>query len=149
MNKGGSTVVPKCHLFKVCTILSTVILSWFVDCQIKEAVLAGKRLVEEEDVEMKPERISAWCLDENVCIPSIQKYFSEDAWAALTQVLEVVRKNAVWYYGTCSKVVNDDTENSVVCDSCLSWFHFNCVALKTCPKSKQWFCLYCHEHKLS
>ena len=149
MNKGGSTVVPKCHLFKVCTILSTVILSWFVDCQIKEAVLARKRLVEEEDVEMKPERISASCLDENVCIPSIQKYFSEDAWAALTQVLEVVRKNAVWYYGTCSKVINDDTENSVVCDSCLSWFHFNCVALRKRPKSKQWFCLYCHEHKLS
>ena len=72
MNKGGSTVVPKCPLFKVCTILSTVILSWFVDCQIKEAVLARKRLVGEEDVEMKPERISASCLDENVYIPSIQ-----------------------------------------------------------------------------
>ena len=41
--------------------------------------------------------ISASCLDKNVCIPSIQEYFSEDAWAALTHVLEVVRKNAVWY----------------------------------------------------
>ena len=48
MNKGGSTVVPKCPLFKVCTILSTVILSWFVDCQIKEAVLAQRGLCRDE-----------------------------------------------------------------------------------------------------
>ena len=77
-------------------------------------MLARKRLVEEEDVEMRPETS---CLDENVCIQSIQKYFSEDAWAALTQVLEVVRKNAVWYCGSCSKAINADIDDSIVCDS--------------------------------
>ncbi len=111
---------------------------------MKEAVLARTRLVEEEDVEIRPERIPASCLDKNVCVQSVQKYFSEDAWAALKQVIEVVQKNAVWYCGVCTKAIDDDAENSIMCDSCLSWFHFCCVSLKKSPKCKQWFCRQCH-----
>ncbi len=59
---------------------------------MKEAVLARTRLVEEEDVEIRQERIPASCLDKNVCVQSVQKYFSEDAWAALKQVIEVVQQ---------------------------------------------------------
>ena len=59
-------------------LASLVILSWYLDSQVKEAVLVRKRLVEEEDVEIRPERIPSVCLEENVCI---QKYFSRDAWS--------------------------------------------------------------------
>ena len=113
----------------VCVCAAAVILSWFVDHQVKESVLARRRLVEEEDVMVLPERIPASCLDKNVCIQSVQKYFSEDAWAAVLQVVEVVR-SAVWFCGACSKEINDETENSIMCDSCLSWFHFPCVTIK-------------------
>ena len=55
-------------------------------------MLAKTRFIEEEDVEIRPERIPVSCLDKNVCVQSVQKYFSEDAWAALKQVIEVVKK---------------------------------------------------------
>ncbi len=82
---------------------------------MKEAVLARTRLVEEEDVEIIPEQIPASCLDKNVCVQSVQKYFSEDTWAALKQVIEVVQKND----GIAECVIDDDGENSIMCDSCM------------------------------
>ena len=121
-----------------------VMLSWFVDKQVKESVLSRKRVVEESDVEIRPERIPSSCLDENICIQSIQKYFSVDAWAAVEQVLEVVKRNPVWFCGNCARRIDDDTESSIICESCLSWFHFDCVGLKKSPKSRQWFCRQCH-----
>ncbi len=30
----------------------------------------------------------------------------------------------------CSKAIDDDAENSIMCDSCLSWFHFCCVSVR-------------------
>ena len=122
---------------------SVVMLSWFLDRHVKEAVLARKRLVLEEDVEVRPERIPATCLDEDVCIQSIRKYFSTDAWCTLTNVLDVLRSNLVWYCGLCAKEMCDETENSIKCDSCLTWFHFQCVGIKTGPKAKEWFCRHC------
>ena len=118
-------------------------LSWFLDRQVKESVLARKWLVEEEDVEIRPERIPSTCLEEDVCIQSIQKYFSRDARCALTNVLGVLRSNPVWYYGICAKEINDETENSIKCDSCLTWFHFQCTCIKQSPKAKEWFCHHC------
>ena len=81
-------------------------------------------------MEIRPEPIPASCLDKNVCVQSVQKYFTEDAWAALKQVIEIVKKNTVWYCGVCLKAIDDNAENSIMCDSCLCWFHFCCVSLK-------------------
>lgn len=36
-------------------------------------MLARKRLVEEEDVEIRPKRIPSSCLEEDVCILSVQQ----------------------------------------------------------------------------
>ena len=121
-----------------------VILSWFIDKNIKDVALSRKRLIEEHEVEIRPECIPSSCLDENVYLPSIQKYFSEDAWLAVTNVVEIVKKNTSWYCGACSKAINDETEDSIHCESCLYWFHFTCVAIKTAPKKKEWFCRQCH-----
>ena len=118
--------------------------AWFIDNQVKELVLARKRLVEEADVEVQPERIPSSCLDENVCINSIQKYFSRDAWTSVEQVLQVVKRNPVWFCGSCAKRINDDTDSSIICESCLSWFHFDCVGLTNPPKARQWFGCQCH-----
>ena len=88
-------------------------LSWFLDHRVKEAVLARKRLVEEEDVEIRFERIQSVCLEEDTCIQSVQKYFSRDAWCALTNVLDVLWSNLVWYCGICAKEINDEMEDSI------------------------------------
>ena len=42
------------------------ILSWFVDHHVKAAVMAQKRLVEEEDMEIRPGRIPSSCLNEDI-----------------------------------------------------------------------------------
>ena len=122
-------------------------LSWFVDSQVRDSVIARERVVEETDVEICPEKIPSSCLDENVCIHSIQKYFSADAWMAVEQVLKVVKNNPAWFCGSCENKIDDSTEDSVVCESCLSWFHFNCLGLRKAPKTKEWFCRQCHVNK--
>ena len=52
-----------------------VILSWFVD---KPSALKGA-LIEEENVECRPEKVSNAVLDENVDICLVRKYFSHEA----------------------------------------------------------------------
>ena len=49
------------------------ILRWFVEPEIADAALNG-RLITEEKVEVQPGNVSVSCLDENVCLPSCQKY---------------------------------------------------------------------------
>ena len=50
----------------------------------------------EEEVETRPEHVSASCLDENVCIRNIQKYFTYDGREALTHIVEAVKRQTVW-----------------------------------------------------
>lgn len=134
-------------MFKKCLILFfillIVMLLWFVDSEVDHEALAG-RLIEEDEVEVRSERVSASCLDENVCIKSIQKYFSHDGWASLLSIMKSVEEHPVWYCGRCSCSISDETENSVVCDSCLVWYHFKCTGLKQSPKLRLWFCRSCH-----
>ena len=116
---------------------------WFVESDVAESALAVK-LIEEHKVETRPERVSSSCLDENVCLGSVQKYFTHDGWAALLHVVEAVKKTPVWYCGRCTNSISDDTENSIMCDSCLVWYHFKCTGIKQSPKSKVWFCRFCY-----
>ena len=94
-------------------------LSWFVDEAIVEATIKslGKRLVEEEDVETRPERVPNVILDENVDIYLIRKYFSNDAWLVVTEVVH----------------------------HCLMWYHIQCTGLKHEPKARHWYCRDCHD----
>lgn len=54
-------------------------LLWFVDHEVANAGIGGKRLIGKEEVETRPERVSASCLEENMCIRSIRKCFTPDA----------------------------------------------------------------------
>ena len=119
------------------------ILSWFVDSDIAASAIDGEA-IEEDEVEVRPEKVPASCLDENVYLQSCRKYCSEDAWLAITSVVEAIRVNPVWYCGRCTNPILDETESSIVCDSCLMWFHFKCLNLKQSPKSTVWFCRSCY-----
>jgi len=123
--------------------IKTVMLEWFVDTSIVKSALKGK-LIEEEDVETRPEYVSASCLDENVCLRNIQKYFTRDSWKALLHLVEAVKQETVWFCGRCTSIIEDEEEDSIVCESCLKWFHFKCTGLKKAPKVSNWFCRRCH-----
>ena len=118
-----------------------VMLSWFVDRPVIENILKSDMLIEEEDVECRPEKISDSVLDENVDIHLVRQYFSSDAWALITDVLEQKIKNHVWVCHSCHHDLH--SFNSINCDACLHWYHFKCVGIKNMPKFKNWFCRSC------
>ena len=123
-----------------------VLLNCFVDKEVAERVMRGGDLIEEEEVEPCPEKIPRKCLDENVCISQVKKYFSFDGWSVLENSIEVMRTRGSW---TCSKCCNElDSGQSIVCDSCLEWCHLDCAGLKRVPKAKHWFCRFCHSNPI-
>ena len=86
-------------LFFYLYIVISVIIAWFVDPEIAADTENGDRIVQEEEVEICPENISASCLDENVCLESTAKYCSKDAWMAVKSVVDTLQKNAVTIVG--------------------------------------------------
>ena len=129
------------HAF-CCTI---VILQWFVEPCDAEIVLARKGLIQEDGIEVLPERVTAGCLDDQVHLDSCKKYFTEDGWLAVQNVVKTIKKNPVYYCGSCAQPIDDDEEDFIQCDSCLVWYHFRCVSLKQRPKTTVWFCRPCYQ----
>ena len=116
-------------------------LKWFVDKEVAERVMRGGDLIEEQEVESRPEKIPRKCLDENVCISQIKKYFSFDGWSVLMNSIEIMHTHGSWI---CSKCCNELAGESIACDSCLEWCHLQCAGLKRAPKTKHWFCRCCY-----
>ena len=105
-------------------------------------VTHNNALIEEEEVEVRPECVPTKYLDENVCMGKVRKYFTTDAWELVENVMERMRTKVVWLCSCCSSPL--DTSESIVCESCLDWFHFKRVGLKRPPKRKDCFCRGCH-----
>lgn len=124
-------------------------LSWFVDQTLVESMIQdqrGKRLIEENQVEVCPEKLPVAVLDENVDIHMVRKYFTNDAWMIIQ---DAVKQKALYPY-ICKLCHHDLNEaESLVCEHCLSWFHLKCTGLKKLPKRKFWFCRKCYESPYS
>ena len=106
-----------------------------------QAALKGG-LIEEESIECRPEKVSNAVLDENVDIHLIRSYLSQEAWMIVQDVLQRKREFPSW---TCCVCHHDlHCEASIICESCLEWYHFRCVGLTGQPKKKNWFCRSCH-----
>lgn len=117
-------------------------LSWFISEEKVMAVMRNNILIEEEDVEVRPECVPMKCLDENVCMPKVRKYFTTDAWELVQNVMKMMRETQEWLCSSCNLALC--TSESIVCESCLEWFHLKCIGLKTPPKKRTWFCRGCH-----
>ena len=89
-----------CGSWKMFSFL--VILTWFVDLQIAKDAIDGSRIIEEDDVEMRPEMVSSSCTDEYVCLDMCRKYCTREAWAAINSVVSVIQANPTWYCGRCT-----------------------------------------------
>ena len=126
----------------VCTV---AMLGWFVDEDVAEAThkSLGKKLIEEEDVETRPERVPNAVIDENVDIHLIRKYFSNDAWLVVTDLVLQKQRNPVYVCKSCYHDLHK--QPSIMCDHCLMWYHIQCTGLKHEPKAKYWYCRDCHD----
>ena len=49
-------------------------------------------LIEEHYVEARPECVLMKCLDENVCVNMVKKYFTIDAWMVVQNIMEIICK---------------------------------------------------------
>jgi len=117
-------------------------LSWFVDDEKVMNTMCDNILIEEEDVETRPECVPMKCLDENVCMSRVRRYFTNDAWELVENVITTMNKRQLWLCSSCSEEL--DTSDSIVCESCLEWYHLRCVGLTKPPKKRQWFCRGCY-----
>lgn len=112
-----------------------------MDKDIVEKAVRMQYLIAEEDVECRPERIPDAVVDENVDICLVRRHFSSDAWLMIEGVVEQKSEKMTW---TCNICFHDlHTEESIICDACLLWYHFRCVGLTSQPKSRHWFCRSC------
>ena len=93
--------------------------------------------------DIKPiDEISLKILDENVNLSRIKKYFTKDAWDNLKDLVSRKRDEAFYECIVCKSDLH--AYDSLVCDSCLEWYHLKCVALKNQPKKAYWICRVCY-----
>jgi hypothetical protein len=123
---------------------SSAILQWFVQPIVASNAVRGSTpiLIDEAQVESRAEMVPMKCLDENVALASVRRYFTFEAWSLVEQVVETLRSKGKWSCATCFQ--DAEISGCVCCDSCLDWFHLKCVNKKAPPKTKFWFCGACH-----
>ena len=103
-----------------------------------------KKLIEEEDVECRPDKVRYQCLHEDVNLSVIKTYFTEDAWMVVDNVTVSLEKNAEWVCEVCQRKLSD--YQSINCDGCLCWINLKCNGLANPPKrGKRWFCKSCRK----
>ena len=121
-------------------------ISWFVSPERVEAALSRETVLCVGDINCLSD-VSTACLDENVNINRIRKYFDSVAWCKILRLMDDVRENG-WLCRTCKRDVDvqnsqDSEAISIFCDGCLEWLHISCAGLRKAPKSKSWFCRKC------
>jgi hypothetical protein len=95
-------------------------------------------------VEKNADLVSSAVTDTNADINLVKKLFTRDGWNCSKKVFAKKLKNPLYICTVCSKDA-DQHDQSIMCNSCLEWYHVTCARLKNPPKSKFWFCSYCKE----
>ena len=131
------------HIPIHCIII--VLLGWLVSKEVVYlAVMKPGHLIDEGDIQVKPENIVDGVMDENVDITLIRKYFTPDAWMLIENVITQKRRSQQFTCSGCSQTLSETCQWVIACDHCLCWFHLSCMGLKRLPKAKHWFCGNCH-----
>ena len=103
-------------------------MSWFVDLPEIESALIIGGLIEEHEIECHPEKVSNAVLGENVDIHLVRQYLTDNAWKLIKDVVERKKDCDVWLCKICHHDLHDSkSEQSIICDSCLEWYHFSCA----------------------
>lgn len=118
-----------------------MMLKWFVDEEVAEDALKQGRLINEEEVEVDPNNISSSCLEKFINLNVIQQFFTSDGWLSVENVLKIKSSRLTWKCGSCTH--DCSSGDTILCEACLSWFHYTCVGLLQTPRKKYWFCHSC------
>ena len=107
------------------------------------------KVITEDIVETIPENVNNACIDECVCMQSVKRFFTDDAWKTVEAILMIKQEGCNYYCTICELEIDDNQDESINCSSCLGWMHFKCTGLKNSPKKKYWFCRTCSSHAVS
>lgn len=124
-------------------VLLLVILKMIVEEGVAIEAISNSHIIEEDEVEVRPERLPTAILDENLDIHCVRKYFTPDAWMAVSTTVQMLKDNPTYVCAVCCHDLSE--ADSIACDHCLKWYHLKCVGLRHTPKVKTWFCRKCHE----
>ena len=89
-------------------------MKWFVDSNIATAAIREKKLIEEEDVECRPEMIPSSVLNENVDVCLVRHYFSADAWMVVQDVIGRKAKMDLWECSVCQHDLHDGRKSRIM-----------------------------------
>ena len=83
--------------FNLLLLIFTVMLLWFAEKEVCAVILkdCGKP-IEEDEVEVHPEELPDAAIDENVDVHLIRKYFTNDTWLLVKDVLQTKQENPAY-----------------------------------------------------
>ena len=76
-----------------------------------EAIMGRK--ITEDLVETIPENVNNACIDESVCVQSIKRLFTEDAWQMVLAILKIKQQGCTYFCPVCQLEINDCTDDSI------------------------------------
>ena len=115
------------------------LLSWLVNnADIEARALAGQALIQEEEVEQRPENVSNAVVDPKVNVYIVKGLFTEVQ--QTVQIKQGMGDNLPFYYSVegCDSELNSE---HVQCDFCLSCSHVRCV--EDFNRGAGWFFTIC------
>lgn len=117
-----------------------IMLKWVItDTEVVMRALHHNVLIHESEIR-ELEQIQSSILEEDVKLSLIQKFFSHKGWKFLEKTLK--KRKDVWICPKCNIDIGSD--NSILCDSCLLWYHTKCEKkLTSKEKNSAWFCSKC------
>ena len=94
--------------------------------------------IEEDDVEVCPERLPATITDPSVDVFRVKRYFTcGSLWRRLLRRSQQTQ----WMCPICDKDADDSADGvytSLACDSCLEWYLLTCLGKRSRPKARTW-----------
>ena len=118
-------------------------LGWFVDEEAVKKATSGNKIAEEE-ITCIPTDLPSAMKDDAVDINVIRRFFNTESWTCL----EAAYNSRVALPYQCPLCKNEVEEHSVMCDSCLEWYHYKCEGLRKLSTTKFWYCRYCTKCKI-
>ncbi|KAE9523075.1 hypothetical protein AGLY_016529 [Aphis glycines] len=89
------------------------ILKCFVNEDVARTAVHDKILINENYIEMIPDKISNKIIDELVAIDEVRCYFTDESWLAIQQIVKLKKKSATWNCAICLK---DSIIKSICCN---------------------------------
>ena len=87
-------------------------LSWFIGETEVLDVLRGKKIIEDM-VEVIPENVNNACISECVCLASIKRFFTDDTWKIVINIITMKNKKCNYFCPVCKLHIDDSSDNGI------------------------------------